>query len=169
MVSKKVLLSRTDHARVQHLIRVWAERIQKDLEQLERFRARMKAAIEVEPELLPASVVSLHAQVRVSDLDTGRCHVFTVVLPTDTEIAEGRCSPLSWLGTAILGAREGDELEWLSPSGPRYVRVEKVLFQPEAARRLVLTQCIRRRRAEGARSDSAHLPLKGSEEQTLRP
>jgi regulator of nucleoside diphosphate kinase len=33
------------------------------------------------------------------------------------------------LGTALLGYREGDEVEWLMPGGLRRMRIEQV-FQP---------------------------------------
>jgi len=35
--------------------------------------------------------------------------------------------------TAILGYRQGDIVEWPVPSGIRRLRIEKVLYQPEAA------------------------------------
>ena len=39
------------------------------------------------------------------------------------------------IGTAMLGQRVGDELEWEVPGGKVHLRVEEVLFQPEAAGR----------------------------------
>jgi transcription elongation GreA/GreB family factor len=42
-------------------------------------------------------------------------------------------SVLTPLGAAILGSRVGDIVEWQSRRGPRRVRVEQILFQPEAA------------------------------------
>jgi regulator of nucleoside diphosphate kinase len=40
------------------------------------------------------------------------------------------CSPI---GTAILGYREGDALDWRMPDRTRRIRIGKVLYQPEAA------------------------------------
>ena len=41
--------------------------------------------------------------------------------------------PKELLGVAILGYRVGDEFEWEVPSGKRHLRIEKILYQPEAA------------------------------------
>ncbi len=37
------------------------------------------------------------------------------------------------IGAAMLGYRVGDEIEWVVPSGPRRLRVEAILYQPESA------------------------------------
>jgi regulator of nucleoside diphosphate kinase len=37
------------------------------------------------------------------------------------------------VGTAILGYKEGDTFEWRLRNRTRQIRIEKVLYQPEAA------------------------------------
>jgi transcription elongation GreA/GreB family factor len=37
------------------------------------------------------------------------------------------------VGTAILGYREGAVVEWSVPFGQRWLSIEKILYQPEAA------------------------------------
>jgi regulator of nucleoside diphosphate kinase len=44
-------------------------------------------------------------------------------------------SVLAPIGTAVLGYRVGDEIEWEVPSGVRRLKVEDVPFQPENAGR----------------------------------
>ena len=56
-----------------------------------------------------------------------------LVFPSDADIDEGRLSVLAPLGTALLGARVGDLVEVNAPAGVRRIKVEKVLYQPEAA------------------------------------
>lgn len=36
------------------------------------------------------------------------------------------------IGTAMIGYRHGDVIEWEVPSGVRRLRVEEVLYQPES-------------------------------------
>ena len=43
-----------------------------------------------------------------------------------------RINVLAPLGMALLGVRVGEEVEWDMPSGVRRLRIEQVLFQPEA-------------------------------------
>jgi len=55
------------------------------------------------------------------------------VFPTEADSAEGKISVLAPIGTAILGYRQGDTIEWPVPSGLRKLKVEEVIYQPEAA------------------------------------
>jgi regulator of nucleoside diphosphate kinase len=46
---------------------------------------------------------------------------------------DGRLSVLSGLGIKLVGQRVGDIVEWEVPAGVRRLRIDKILFQPEAA------------------------------------
>jgi regulator of nucleoside diphosphate kinase len=83
----------------------------------------------------PPDVVTLHSTVRIRDLDTGRSVVYTVVFPTEADTAQRRISVLAPIGTALIGYRVGDVIEWATPGGERRLRVEAALFQPEAGER----------------------------------
>jgi regulator of nucleoside diphosphate kinase len=72
-------------------------------------------------------------RVRLSMQWTGEEMVFTVVFPTQANADQHRISVLAPLGTAVLGYRAGDSIEWVVPGRTRRVRIENVLYQPEAA------------------------------------
>jgi regulator of nucleoside diphosphate kinase len=57
------------------------------------------------------------------------------VFPHEANVDDGKVSVLAPLGTAVLGYRTGDLIEWNVPGGTRRLQVERVLFQPEAALR----------------------------------
>ncbi|MGB4785506.1 MAG: GreA/GreB family elongation factor, partial [Candidatus Acidiferrum sp.] len=82
---------------------------------------------------IPADTVTMHSHVRVRDLDTGGESTYTLVFPSDADIAKGKISILAPIATALLGYREGDEIEWPTPGGRRRLNVIRVLYQPEAA------------------------------------
>ena len=82
---------------------------------------------------LPADVVTLDSRIAVVDLDSGEEKVFAVVLPSKADADAGRISVLAPLGTAVLGCRTGEEIEWDVPGGRRRLVVRRVLHQPEAA------------------------------------
>ena len=56
---------------------------------------------------------------------------FTLVLPADADINDGKISVLAPLGTAMLGYRVGGTFKWHIPHGIRHLKVIKVHFQPE--------------------------------------
>ncbi len=90
-------------------------------------------SVVVRPSEVPRSVVTLNSRVRVYLLgsDTGR--ILTLVLPGQSDMSRGRVSVLSPAGSALLGRREGDIVEYEAPTGRVRFRIEDVLYQPEAA------------------------------------
>jgi regulator of nucleoside diphosphate kinase len=105
------------------------------LSELER---ELERAIVVKPEDVPANVVTMNSRVEVLDLDTDERRCLTLVFPAMAGIEAGRVSVLAPLGTALLGSREGSSVAWTTPRGVRRLRVEQVLYQPEAAGRFDL-------------------------------
>jgi regulator of nucleoside diphosphate kinase len=103
---------------------------QSHLEELDREldRAEIIGAAE-----LPPDVVTMHSTVRVRNLDRGITAVYTLAFPADADIEKKRISVLAPIGTALIGYRAGDRIEWLTPGGTKRLQIEEVLFQPEAA------------------------------------
>jgi len=80
---------------------------------------------------IPPDVITLNSTAELLDLETGEIMEFTLVLPKDARIEDGKISVLAPLGTAMLGYRVGDEFEWIVPYGRRRLRVMHIHFQPE--------------------------------------
>lgn len=90
--------------------------------------AQCMDASEVSPE-----VVTLGSIVHLYEVDTGERWKFTLSFPTNANIDEGRISVLAPLGTAILGHRVGDVVDWPVPSGMIRIQIVEIEHQPEAA------------------------------------
>ena len=78
-------------------------------------------------------MITMRSKVRLKDLVSGETNVYSLVFPTEADYSEGKISVLAPIGTAILGYKRGDTIEWPVPSGLRRLKVDKVLYQPEAA------------------------------------
>jgi regulator of nucleoside diphosphate kinase len=98
----------------------------------------LERAVVVKPEKVPPTVVTMNSEVEVMDLDTGERRSLTVVFPALAGIEAGRVSVLAPLGTALLGSSQGSQVTWQTPRGARQLRVERVVYQPEAAGRFDL-------------------------------
>jgi regulator of nucleoside diphosphate kinase len=92
----------------------------------------LKRAQIVDAEDLPPDVITMNSRAELFDLETHERMEFTLVLPRDANIDEGKISVLAPLGTAMLGYRVGDEFQWHVPHGIRRLKVTDVYFQPEA-------------------------------------
>jgi regulator of nucleoside diphosphate kinase len=107
-------------------------------ENLEDLEQEIERACISAPQDMPRNVVTMHSKVQLRDLDSGEDVIYTLVYPAEADLSEGRISVLAPVGTAILGYGVGDVVEWTVPGGTVRYRVERILFQPEAAGRLFL-------------------------------
>ena len=93
----------------------------------------MERAEVVAPRDVPTDAVTMNSTVRLRDLGSGKELTYTLVFPNEADVDQGKISILAPIGTAMIGYREGDVIEWEVPSGLRRLKVEEVLYQPEAA------------------------------------
>jgi len=97
---------------------------------------RIKAQIErleEEPENIPADVVTMNTKLRLRDEQSGDERILSLVFPSDADLEKNRISVLAPVGTALLGYRVGDIIEWEVPSGTKTFRIVETIYQPEAA------------------------------------
>ena len=133
MKNRTIIMSDEDHRRLVALIesaRYDASLSEDDLAALE---GELKRARVVPRSRVPSEVITMNSVVRLRDLDTEGLEEYELVYPADADVAHNRISVLAPVGTAILGYRLGDVIEWPVPAGPRRLRVEEVLYQPERA------------------------------------
>ena len=103
-----------------------------DHEYLDMLEQELDRAEVVEPEAIPRDVVTMNSEVRLRDMDSGETRVYRLVFPTQSR-TENSISVLAPIGTAILGYRVGDVIEWRVPKGMRRLKVLEIIYQPEAA------------------------------------
>ena len=133
MAERAIYITDFDMERLQKLVdgsRSWSER---DREYLQKLEEELNRAIVVASRDVPSDVVTMNSQVRVRDLDGGDEMIFRLVFPADADYEKGKISILAPIGTALIGYRAGDVVEWAVPSGVRRLKIESVLYQPEAA------------------------------------
>lgn len=100
---------------------------------LEKLRGELERAEVVNPQEIANDVITMNSRVTLIDLDTGEEETYTLVYPENADAAQGKVSILAPIGTAMLGYRAGDVFEWDVPAGTRRLKVEKILYQPEAS------------------------------------
>lgn len=133
MTREQILITREDKKRLQRILPRLAGGEYADREDLVLLAEEIERATEVEPDDMPPDVLTLNSTARVLDLESGESKDYTIVMPGEANYEAGRISVLAPLGTALLGYRVGDEIEWEVPRGVRRLRIDAVLFQPEAA------------------------------------
>jgi regulator of nucleoside diphosphate kinase len=134
-MSRKIYITETDKKKLQKLINeaiqdnIQNEELMSDLiRELDRADVVSKAE-------LPRDVITMDSRVLLV-LD-GSEEEIALVYPHESDVSDNKISVLSPIGTAILGYREGDTIEWKVPSGVTTIKVKKVLYQPEATENAV--------------------------------
>ncbi len=126
MRSPPITLRESDAQMIRGLLASRAATSNLDQMHLEQLRAELDRAIVLDSEQVPGDVVTSQTRVRVLDVASGKRHEFTVVFPIEADVSANRISILAPLGTALLGFRTGDEVEWAMPVGLRRLRIERV-------------------------------------------
>jgi regulator of nucleoside diphosphate kinase len=133
-VKDKIYISEFDMKRLKGLIKFaeerWDKRVVHHLEELDEELDRAEV---VTPEEIPTDVITMNSTFRLSNLDSGEEVVYTLVFPAKADSTNGKISILAPVGTAVLGYRVGDTVEWKVPAGLKRLKVEEVVYQPEAA------------------------------------
>jgi len=84
----------------------------------------------VADEALPKDVVAMNSKVQFQDLETGKDSVVTLVYPQDANIEENKISILAPVGSALIGLRVGQIIQWPLPHGKqKQFKVVSVLSQ----------------------------------------
>jgi regulator of nucleoside diphosphate kinase len=135
MEPRDIYITKFDLARLKELVDVGITFKERDREYLESLQDELDRAHIVDPPAIPHNVVTMNSRVRLKDMETGEEKSYTLVFPSDADIEKNKISILAPIGTAILGYRAGDTLNWLVPAGTRKVRILEILYQPEAAGR----------------------------------
>jgi len=128
-----LLLSRLDVERIEELL----DQPQFRSLNTDALRGELERADVVEPAKVPADVITMNstARVRVEDPELGAHeHELTLVYPRDADGSAHKVSILAPVGSALLGLRVGDAIDWPMPGG-RSARLHllAIRYQPEAA------------------------------------
>jgi regulator of nucleoside diphosphate kinase len=133
MQTRTILISDADHQRLEALIESIRYNASLRDDYLDALEGELKRAQVVPQSDMPPEVITMNSVVRLRDLESDETEEYELVYPADADMERDRISVLAPIGTAILGYRLGDVIEWPVPAGLRRLRVEEVLYQPERA------------------------------------
>ena len=123
-----IYLTQNDMDRLLELIEAYPG---KRFEHLERELLRAQV---VPRDKIPNDVVTMNSRVIFENETTGERREITLVYPGSADIDAGKISVLVPIGTALLGLRVGQSIDWALPGGEKQrYRIVGVPYQPEAA------------------------------------
>jgi regulator of nucleoside diphosphate kinase len=127
----QIILSEQDSDRLTRLLDILPHAQRESIGALEDELARAQVVDSAE---VPRDVVTMNSRVAFEDMETGKRSEAVLVYPHDVAKFNGggAISVLAPVGSALLGLRAGQSIEWRLPSGKlkRYVVLE-VVHQPD--------------------------------------
>ncbi|MGI1657481.1 MAG: nucleoside diphosphate kinase regulator [Desulfitobacterium sp.] len=131
---RKISITAVDQERLLKLINKEREfGSAKNQDYLKNLEQELNNADVVSSAEIPRDAITMNTQVTLKDMESGEETTYTLVYPEDADLLEDKISVLAPVGTAILGYRQGDTIDWKVPDGVVRLKVEKILYQPEAA------------------------------------
>ncbi|MBU7006998.1 nucleoside diphosphate kinase regulator [Phosphitispora fastidiosa] len=132
-MNRQIFITEVDKNRLQKLIDEVKEFTPGNKGYLENLERELSRALVVDSKMVPPDVITMNSKVVLKDLESGEEMTYTLVYPADAELLENKVSVMAPIGTAILGYSVGNVIEWEVPGGMVQLRVERILYQPEAA------------------------------------
>lgn len=133
MNERQIWITTYDMERLNSLIEASKTAMSQKKFYLKQLEQEIESAKIVEPQDIPRDFITMNSVVRIRDLEAGEEKTYRLVFPAEASIDEGRISILSAIGTALIGYRVGDIIEWQVPSGLKRLKIEEILYQPEAS------------------------------------
>lgn len=130
-MARKIYITEADKTKLQELIDDLIKSDTDNKNYVKDLDNELNRAVIVKKNKIPVDVITMNSKINLV-IDSDEEEV-TLVYPNEIDIAENKISVLSPIGTAILGYREGDIIDWKVPNGVIKILVKKILYQPESA------------------------------------
>ncbi|MFM8320868.1 MAG: nucleoside diphosphate kinase regulator [Chloroflexota bacterium] len=132
-MARKIFITTEDRRRLLEMIGEAARSGYRGSPYLANLRSELNRAEVVDSKDVPSDVITMNSRLELLDLETGEQMIFSLVYPHDSDTSPDNISVLAPIGTAVLGYRVGDVIEWEVPDGMRRLKVQQLHYQPEAA------------------------------------
>ncbi len=128
-----IILNRLDFQRIQKNISDARSSKSISADEAERLINELNSAKVVEPTEIPDDVVTMNSVVKITFVNTNKQLKLAIVYPGQADIKENKISIFSPVATALIGYRVGDLIDWVVPAGMTKIRIDEIVYQPEAS------------------------------------
>lgn len=118
-VKSQLLLRKDDYAIMMACLRGGSGKAYFDRHNAEELETELKKAKLISKEEFPDDVVGLNSTVVVRDESSRKDMEIMLVVPDRADIKQKKISVMSPIGTALIGFRKGEKVQWSVPSGTK--------------------------------------------------
>lgn len=128
---KQLVLRKDDYEIMLAYLRGGFGRNSFDKHNAEELETELKKAKLVNKENFPSDVVRLNSKVTIKEEINDKIMELTLVIPEKADISTKKISVLAPIGTALIGFRQGQKVNWQVPAGKRTFTIMEVLNHTE--------------------------------------
>ncbi|MEN9447335.1 MAG: transcription elongation factor [Bacteroidota bacterium] len=129
----KLIINKLDYARIKRSIEDARQFRAINAAESEKLMKELDSAEIVAPEAIPSNVVTMNSIVKLTFLNNNKPIQFQIVYPDKANMKENKISIFSPIATALIGYKVGDEIDWMVPAGMTHIRIDEIVYQPEAS------------------------------------
>jgi regulator of nucleoside diphosphate kinase len=128
MSKKKVMIIKEEYNKLLEMIaEMDCSADDRTKERLEELEKELKACSIIDSTELPSDLVSMDSTVEFTDVGSGEVLKYTITWPETADFENNKISVLAPIGTALLGYKAGDEIEWKVPAGTKRFKINNIL------------------------------------------
>ena len=128
----QIIISKLDYTRILKCINDARQMNTIGVQEAENLTKELNSAKVVEPGEIPDNVVTMNSIVKINFLNTNKTLRIQIVYPDQANMKENKISIFSPVATALIGYKKDYEVEWIVPSGLTKLRIDDIIYQPEA-------------------------------------
>lgn len=129
----RIILNRMDFSRIHRCVSEARKSKIIGVNEAQKLLNELHSGEIVDPENVPDDVVTMNSIVKIRFLNSNKVIQIQIVYPDDAKIRENKISIFSPVATALIGYRVKDEIDWIVPLGLTKLKIEEIVYQPEAA------------------------------------
>ncbi len=126
MSTRRIILSHNNYVVLKKLVESLQRSRKMGLPHVARLAEEMKDAIVTEESEIPDDVVTMHSRVSFTYAGSQQDSQAVLVFPAQAKQAHEYVSILSPLGMALIGEREGTDVEYEAPGGTYRLTINRV-------------------------------------------
>jgi len=129
----RILVNRLDYIRILKQIDEARQNKTIEVSEAEKLLNELNSATILDPDQIPGDIITMNSIVKISFVDSGKQLEFKIVYPNEANFRDKKVSIFSPIATALIGFRVGDLIEWMVPGGLTKIRIDEIVYQPEAS------------------------------------
>ena len=128
----KIKITELDHLRLSKEVIIARNEKNIELKNLEMLVREIKRAETVDSKAIAPEFVTMNSVVQVENEETKHPMTIKIVYPKEANFKKGYVSVFSPLGSALLGYKVGDTVQFEAPKGIINIKILRIDYQPEA-------------------------------------